>query len=92
MLLARVREVLGRRESEAGCDDSLDGGIVCQVHEEHDVLHGTVLLEVVPEESCRLHVDTHSAEDDAEVLLRVIHHILAFDQRCLSTHLGSSLN
>ena len=45
-------------------------GVVGEVEEEHDVLHGAVLLEVLLEESRRLHVHTHRSEHDGEVVIR----------------------
>ena len=47
VLLALVGEVLGGGERQARRDDPLDGGVVRQVQEQADVLHGTVLLEVL---------------------------------------------
>mmetsp|Transcript_29901 Transcript_29901/g.56072 ORF Transcript_29901/g.56072 Transcript_29901/m.56072 type:complete len:340 (-) Transcript_29901:549-1568(-) len=91
VLLARVREVLGRGQSQTRRDDAFDGRVICQVHEENNVLHGTVLLEVVPEETCRLHVHAHGTKDDAKVLLGVIQNVLSLHQRCLSAHLCGDL-
>ena len=72
MLLALVGQEFGRGQRQAGRDDPLDGGIVGQVQEEACVLHGTVLLEVLLEESGRLHVGAHRCKDDAEIVLVVV--------------------
>ena len=47
VLLALVGEVLGGGERQARRDDPVVGGVVRQVQEQADVLHGTVLLEVL---------------------------------------------
>mmetsp|Transcript_30746 Transcript_30746/g.82329 ORF Transcript_30746/g.82329 Transcript_30746/m.82329 type:complete len:468 (-) Transcript_30746:264-1667(-) len=91
VLLARVREVLGRGEGKPGRHDALDGGVVRQVHEQHDVLHGAVLLEVALEEGGGLPVHAHGPEHDAEVLLGVVAHVLALDQGGLPAHLCRDL-
>lgn len=77
--LALVRQELGSGKSKTGRNDSLDGGIVGQVQEEAHVLHGTVLLEVLLEETGCLHVHTHSGEHDGEVIFMVIEDRLARD-------------
>mmetsp|Transcript_7110 Transcript_7110/g.17954 ORF Transcript_7110/g.17954 Transcript_7110/m.17954 type:complete len:561 (+) Transcript_7110:182-1864(+) len=91
VLLPGVRKVLRRGQRQARRHDALDRRVVGQVQEEHDVLHGAVLLEVVAEEACRLHVHTHGAEDDAEVIRRVVQHVLALDQRGLTADLRRDL-
>lgn len=90
VLLALVGQELGGSQSQAGSDDTLDGRIVGQVQEQTHVLHGTVLLEVLLEESGSLHVHTHSGEHDGEVVGVVIQHGLArqLDETGLTTDLG----
>ena len=89
MHLLSVGQVLGSGQGETRRDDSLNGGIVGQVHEEHDTVHGAVHLEIGLEETSSLHIDTHSGEDEGEVLLRMIMHILMLDQGGLTTNLGT---
>ena len=57
-----VSQVLCGGKGETRRDNSLDGRIVGQVEEEANVFHGTVLFEVLLEESRDLHVHTHSCE------------------------------
>ena len=89
MHLLSVGQVLGSGQGETRRDDSLNGGIVGQVHEEHDTVHGSVHLEIGLEETSSLHIDTHSGEHKGEVLLRMIMHILMLDQGSLTTNLGT---
>ncbi len=91
MHLPLVGEVLGGGEREAGGNDALDGGVVRQIEEKRDALHGAVLLEVRAEETGDLHVDAHRAEDDGEVLLGVVVDVLALDQRGLAADLRADL-
>ena len=70
-------------------DDTLDGRIIGKVEEQHDTLHGSVLFKVSFEETCDLHVHTHSSEDDTEVFFRVIGDVLALYEGGLSHNLGS---
>jgi hypothetical protein len=67
--------------------------VVCQVGEHGDTLHGTVLLEVLGEETGSLQVDTHGTEDDGEVV--VVHILgalaLVLDETCLTTDLRGNL-
>jgi len=90
VLLALVGQELGGGQGQTGSDDTLDGRIVGQVQEQAHVLHGTVLLEVLLEETGRLHVHTHSGEHDGEVVGVVIQHGLArqLDETGLTTDLG----
>jgi len=84
-----VSKVLSSGEGETGSDNTLDGRIVGEVHEQHDAVHGTIDLEVSLEEAGSLHIDTHSGEDDDEVLVGVILHILVLDKRRLTANLGT---
>ncbi len=86
-----VGKVLSSCEGETGSDNALDGGIVCQVHEQHDTVHGAVDLEIGLEESSGLSVDSHCRENDGEVRVVVIEHVLSFHQRCLPTDLSTDL-
>lgn len=91
MELLLVGEVLGGGESQSGRDNTLDGRVISQVHEEADAVHGAVDLEVLLEEAGGLKVDTHGSEDDAEILGVVVEHILALDEVGLATDLGTDL-
>ena len=93
MLLALVGEELGGRKSETGRNDTLDGWIVGQIQEETDVLHGTVLLEVLLEKSSGFHVHTHGGEHDGEVVLVRVQNGLAWglDKTGLPTDLSGDL-
>jgi len=67
--------------------------VVGQVGEHGDALHGTVLLEVLGEETGSLQVDTHGTENDGEVV--VVHVLgslaLVLDETCLATDLRGNL-
>ena len=93
VLLTLIGQEFGRGQSQARRDDPLNGGIVGQVEEETDVLHGTVLFEVLLEESSGLHVDSHSGENDGEVILVIIQNRFSgqANQRSLTTDLGGNL-
>ena len=52
--------------------------VVCQVEEQSDTLHTAVLLKVASEEATRLQVDTHSTEDNGEVVVVVIMYTLGW--------------
>lgn len=56
-----------------------------------DLLHASVLLEILLEESCRGHVDTHSGEDDGEGVLGLVDGGLVGDQSGLATDLCGDL-
>lgn len=45
---ALVGEILCSGEGDAWGDDALDGGVIRQVQEQHRLVHGAVLLEVLP--------------------------------------------
>jgi len=68
-------------------------GVVGQVEEETDVLHGAVLDKVLLEEARRLHVDAHGGEDDGEVVRVRVVHVLAgqLDQAGLAADLRRDL-
>ena len=93
MLLKLVGVVLGCSESETWRNDTLDRRVVSKVEEERYTVETAVLLEVLLEESCGLHVDTHGREHDGEVIFMSVMNILcwALDQTCLSDDLGSNL-
>lgn len=70
--------------------------VVRQVQEQGDTLHATVLLEISCEETTCLQVDTHSTEDDGEVVgVSVVYALVDLsrptDQAGLSTNLRSDL-
>mmetsp|Transcript_86354 Transcript_86354/g.171429 ORF Transcript_86354/g.171429 Transcript_86354/m.171429 type:complete len:388 (-) Transcript_86354:419-1582(-) len=87
VLLPRVGEVFCCGQGKPRCHNALDCWIVRQVHEEHNVLHGSILLKVVSEKAGGLHVDTHGTEDYAKVLGRMVHNIFALHKGCLPAHL-----
>jgi len=89
MHLLGVGEVLSGGQGKSGSNDSLNGGIVGQVHEEDDTVHGAIDLEIGLEETSSLHIDTHSGEDDDEVLIGMIMDILMLDKRSLTANLGT---
>ena len=86
-----VRQVLSGRQGQSRRDDTLDCWIIGVVHEQHDTVHGAVHLELLLEETGSLQVDTHSGEDDGEVLIRVIEDILALDEGGLTADLRSNI-
>lgn len=65
--------------------------IVCQVEEQSDTLHTAVLFEVAREEATGLQVDTHSTEDNGEVVVVVVVYTLGglSDKTSLSANLRS---
>eukprot|EP00050_Salpingoeca_kvevrii_P005899 m.286285 g.286285 ORF g.286285 m.286285 type:complete len:410 (+) comp11542_c0_seq1:188-1417(+) len=93
VLLALVREVLGRRERQTRRNDTLDGRVVGKVEEERDTLHGAVLLEVLLEKAGRLHVDTHGSEHNGKRLVAGVTRAVAavLDKAGLTANLGSNL-
>lgn len=86
-----VRQVLGGGQRESRGDNTLDGRVVRVVHEKHDTVHGSVDLEFVLEETSSLQVDTHSSENDTEVLLGVVEHVLLLDEGGLTADLSTDL-
>jgi hypothetical protein len=84
-----VSEILSSGKSKSGGNDTLDGWIIGQVHEEDHSVHRSVDLEVSLEESSCLHIDSHSCENNSEVFLGVIMNVLLLDKGSLSTNLGS---
>ena len=66
--------------------------VVCQVQEQCDSFHTPILLEVSCEKSTCFHIDTHSRENNGEVLLMTIMDILRrlIDQPGLTTYLRSN--
>ena len=93
MFLKLVRVVLRRRERETRRNDSLDRWVVGEVQEQRYTVQTTVLFEVLFEESCCLHVDTHGSKDDREVVLVPVMDVLGwpFNQAGLPHDLGSNL-
>jgi len=83
--------LLSGGQSESGRDNPLNGGIVGEVHEEHNILHRAVLLEIGPEETGDLHIDSHSGKHNSEVLAGVIHGVLSCDERGLPANLRTDL-
>lgn len=69
MHLALVGHELGSCEGQPRGDNPLNGGIVGKIEEETDVLHASVLLEVLLEEPGGLHVHSHGGEHDSKVVL-----------------------
>lgn len=86
-----ISEVLSGGQSQAGSDDTLNGGVVCQVHEEHDAVHRPIDLEVGLEETSGLHVDSHGCEHNGEIVIRVVHHVLLLHEGGLSANLSTDL-
>src|SRR4051812_17309013 len=52
--------------------------IVRQVQEQSDTFHAAVLFKVSSEESASFQIDTHSTEDNGEILLMSIMYILCW--------------
>jgi hypothetical protein len=106
VLLELVCVVLGSREGETRRDDTFDTAmsqptahvhayqdsrrVVCQVQEQSDALHATVLFEIPGKEAARFQVDTHGTENDGEVVIVVIVYTLRRlpDQTSLSANLS----
>lgn len=86
-----VSQILSSGKSKTWGNNSFDGWVLSQVKEKNDSLHGSVLFEIGSEESGDFHVDSHSSEDDGEVLIRVIKNVLTLNQGCLSDDLGTDL-
>ena len=66
--------------------------IVSQVQEQAYILHRAILLEILLEKSSSFHVDTHSSEDNSEIVAAIVHNVLAammlLDQAGLTTNLS----
>jgi len=87
--LLLVSQMLSGGQSKSWGDDTLDGWVVGVVHEQHDSVHGSIHLEISLEESSSFQVNTHSGENNGEILIRVIKDIFTLDKTCLSTDLGT---
>ena len=95
VLLALVGQVLSSGKGQTRGNNTFDGGIVSQVQEQGHTLHGTVLLEILLEETSSLHVHTHSSEHNSEVgVLKALLSTLVteVDQTSLSANLSSQLH
>ena len=94
MLLQLVRVVLGRGKGKTGRDNSFNCGVICKIEEEGYTVQTAVLLEVLLEETCSLHVHTHGGEHDGEVVFVAVVHVLrrTLDKACLPHDLGSNLD
>jgi len=86
-----IGKMLSGREGKSRSNNTLNGGIVGVVHEKAHTVHGAVDLEVLLEETSSLKVDTHSGEDNSEVLLVMIVDILSLDKGGLTTDLSTNL-
>mmetsp|Transcript_62503 Transcript_62503/g.167417 ORF Transcript_62503/g.167417 Transcript_62503/m.167417 type:complete len:335 (+) Transcript_62503:537-1541(+) len=91
VLLPLVGEVLRGGEGQAGGDDALDGGVVGEVQEQDDVLHGAVLLKIVLKKPCRLHVHPHGPEHNRKIIRGVVLGVLLLHQPGLPADLGGDL-
>lgn len=87
--LLSVGEVLGSGESKSGGDNTFNGGVVSQVHEQDDTVHRAVDLKISLEETRSFLVDSHSGEDDSEVFVGVIVDILVLNEGSLATNLSA---
>lgn len=74
-------------------DDTFDGGVVGQVQEQGNTIQTSVLFKVLFEVPGSLHVDTHSSEDDREIVFVSVVYVLCWTlyQTCLSHDLRSNL-
>mmetsp|Transcript_17100 Transcript_17100/g.39297 ORF Transcript_17100/g.39297 Transcript_17100/m.39297 type:complete len:306 (-) Transcript_17100:472-1389(-) len=63
-----VCKVFGSSESQTRGNNTFNGRIVGQVEEQRCTLHSTTLFEIGTEETGGFHVNSHSSEDDTEVL------------------------
>jgi hypothetical protein len=75
-----VSEILSGGERKTRSNNTLDSGIIGEVHEKNDTVHGTVYLEVSLEEEGSLFGDSHSSEYNGEVFVRVIMHIFVLNE------------
>jgi hypothetical protein len=65
-------------------------GIIGQVKEESDTFHAAVLFKVTSEEPTSFHINTHSGEDDGEILFVAIVDVLGWlHETSLPTDLSS---
>ena len=71
-------------KSETRSNNTLNSGIISKIEEKNDFLHGTIVLEILSEESSNFHVHTHCTENDGEVIIRMIEDILSLNERCLT--------
>jgi len=88
--LLLVSEVLCGGEGETGSNNTLNASVISKVQEKDDTIHGAVNLEVGLEETSSLLIDTHSGEDNGEVLLGVIVDIFVLNKGSLATNLGTN--
>lgn len=67
--------------------------VVRQVQEQGDTLHTAVLLEISCEETARLQVDTHSTENDGEVVgVAVVYALVNLGRSTDQTGLSANLS
>ncbi|KAH3668808.1 hypothetical protein OGAPHI_002563 [Ogataea philodendri] len=92
VLLGLVSKVLGGGQGQSWSDDSFNGWVVGQIQEQRGSVQRSVFLEILLEETRGLQIDTHSSENNTEVLLVTVLDIFGWsDQTGLSTDLGSNL-
>ena len=93
MLLKLVCIVFSRRKCETWSDDTFNRRVVGKVKEESDTVERAVLLKVLLEEACSLHVHTHSGEDNGEVVFVAVVHVFCgtLDKAGLAHNLGGDL-
>jgi hypothetical protein len=93
VLVAGVSQVLSSGQGKTRSNDTLNGRVRGQVQEQGDTLHRTVLLEIVLEEAGSFHVNTHSSENNVEVIFVVVldgRVTLKLDETSLSANLGGN--
>mmetsp|Transcript_34359 Transcript_34359/g.77378 ORF Transcript_34359/g.77378 Transcript_34359/m.77378 type:complete len:274 (+) Transcript_34359:236-1057(+) len=86
-----VRQVLRGGQCQTRSNDTLDGGVVCQVEEQSSPLHGSTLLEIATEETGRFHVNSHGTEDNCEVVLVRVGGVLKLNKGRLAGNLCGDL-
>mmetsp|Transcript_12024 Transcript_12024/g.21447 ORF Transcript_12024/g.21447 Transcript_12024/m.21447 type:complete len:232 (-) Transcript_12024:329-1024(-) len=91
MQLALVSKVLSTGQCQTRGNDTLNGGVVRQVHEQCGTRDSTRLSKVGAKVASGLHVDTHSTEYHSKVIVVVIGNILTLHKTSLASNLGTNL-
>src|ERR1700722_629158 len=92
MLFKFVCIILGRSESKTGRNDALNSRIIGQVQEKRDSIQAAIRLEIFFEKSRGFHVHSHCSENNREIVLVSVMHVLCWpNQASLSYNLSSNL-
>ena len=84
-----ISKVLSGSQGESRGDNSLNCSVIGQVDEENNTIHRPINFKVSLEETSSLHIYTHSSEDDTEVVVRMVVHVLVLNKGGLTANLST---